>query len=192
MRNLMALFFSVLLGGGLVYGAYALYSYVRIQIASAATVEQVQEMGARLAARYDTRPNGYGTGNVTIPARTLVGFGLAPSGMAVTGSGSTTKLWSEWNGEIGVYGRQTFVWIVVRNAPGQACRAILSNLSSRSGITSVRVNATIGANGNGGTNRRVVGATEAGVTSEWNDTLILSACGEGSAKRDMAFTTGHL
>ncbi len=192
MRNLMALFFSVLLGSGLVYGAYALYSYVRIQIGAAATVEQVQEMGARLAARYDTRPNGYGATNAAIAARTLVGFGLAPSGMAVTGTGATTRLSSEWNGEVTVHGRGTFVWIVVRDMPGGACRAILSGLSSRSGVTSVRVAKTIGSDGTGGANRRVVGAREAGVGTEWTDELILTACGEGAETRAMAFTTGRL
>ena len=192
MRNLMALFFSVLLGGGLVYGAYALYSYVRIQIGAAATIEQVQEMGARLAARYDTRPNGYGTANTVIASRTLVGFGLAPAGMAVTGSGATTKLWSEWNGEVTVAGRQTSVRVIVRNLPGGACRAILSNLSGRSGVTSVSVAATLTASGSGGTYRRVLGAAEQGLTLEWTDTLILQNCGEGANRRDMAFVTGHL
>ena len=168
MRELFAIFLGVVLAGGLIYGAFTLYTDTATQVSAATTIEQVQEMGAKLAARYKTRATGYGTtAGTAIADRTMVAFSMAASGMAVTGTGATTRLVSEW---------KTDVTIEIEDVPGEACRAILSSLEAGSGVSSVKA-------GSG-----------AAKTVPWSDADIYasSACGEGGAGVDMVFHTGHL
>ena len=177
MRELFAIFLGVVLAGGLIYGAFTLYTDTATQVSAATTIEHVQEMGAKLAARYKTRATGYGTtANSTIDDRTMVAFAMAASGMAVTGTGSSTRLVSEWNSDVTVKGQKTYVTVEVEDVPGEACRAILSSLGSGSGITTVKA------------------GSASAKTVPWADSDIYgaSACGEGSTAVDMVFHTGHL
>ena len=177
MRELFAIFLGVVLAGGLIYGAFTLYTDTATQVSAATTIEQVQEMGAKLAARYRTRATGYGTAARTaIADRTMVAFAMAASGMAVTGTGATTRLVSEWKTDVAVTGRRTYVTIEIEDIPGEACRAILSSLEAGSGVSSVKAGS---------------GAVK---TVPWSDADIYasSACGEGDAAVDMIFHTGHL
>ena len=177
MRELFAIFLGVVLAGGLIYGAFTLYTDTATQVSAATTIEQVQEMGAKLAARYKTRATAYGTtAGTAIGDRTMVAFSMAASGMAVTGTGATTRLVSEWKTDVAVTGQQTYVTIEIEDVPGEACRAILSSLEAGSGVSSVKA-------GSG-----------AAKTVPWSDADIYAstACGEGDAAVDMVFHTGHL
>ena len=177
MRELFAIFLGVVLAGGLIYGAFTLYTDTATQVSASTTIEHVQEMGAKLAARYKTRATGYGTSAATvITDQTMSAFAMAASGMAVTGTGASTRLVSEWNSDVTVTGQKTYVTIKIDDIPGDACRAILSSLGSGSGITKVKA------------------GTGSEKTVPWSDADIYasSACGEGSADVDMVFHTGHL
>lgn len=139
MRELVAFMVSAAIGLVALAAVYPLYEDARVSQSASETIRQVEEMAGRLAARYSTKAAGYGTADAAIGEEVIVGFNMEPAGIGITGTGSTTKLLNEWNGEVTVMGKQTFVEITWPAVPDDVCRVMLARMPGGGTVTKVKV-----------------------------------------------------
>ena len=172
MRELVGFMVAAAIGLVALASVYPLYDDARVSQAASETIRQVEELGGRLAARYSTKADGYGSSDAAISSQIVVAFAMAPAGIGTTGSGATTKMLNDWNGEVTVAGKQTYVEISWPSVPDDVCRVMLSRMPGGGSVTKVKV------------------GTKTARDLPVSDANIVSDCGTAAAT--IVFTAGEL
>lgn len=202
MRELIALALAVTAGSVGALVVYLLFGEFNENRSAQQLIENVQDIGARLSIRSQTRAGGHGD-NAAFADSTLISFSLVPPGIDVQGGDLKTG----WGGDIDVTGQINYIHIKVHDVPAEACRYVLDRLEKGGGVTAAIAEAASGTDTDynavanrdklrpipGVTDR--VNANRATPLADIDEAAIINAttgCGTGEDLRNMWFRLGWL